>query len=1519
MKNFSSIIMGDGSLLIQCAERLLARENTIACVVTGNDKIADWARVRGIAVQPHGADLADRLPAADVDWLLSIANLSLIPDAVLQKAKSGAINFHDGPLPRYAGLNAPLWALMAREPQHGISWHMIEGGVDEGDIIEQRLFDLSENETALSLNAACYAAAMESFDSVLDQLESGDLKRVKQDLSQRNYCAGTDRPAAAARIDFNREAGDILALIRALNHGDYRNPLACPKIEVNGEILLVSMAQPASAVPGAAPGTVLGLGKNTVTVACQNGAVTLLGLRDFAGHAASAKVQEGDVLPSLSAEQAQKLTAEMADCMKYERHWLRKLAAMNGLEVPLLGPKKQTAAYVSRQLPGEVDLATVALFIARLLGQERVDLAYAKAEHPYLSNWVPLPIAAGSEPISEAHHAAQQAIEHAGSTPGFARDLILRDPGLTVQIPAIGLGETGAALAGTGLTFDHSDGLRLFYDSTRISEKSVDLLIARLQLFASAMAGGQGALADLPILPDAERALVIEGWNDTQIAYDPACVHQQFQAQVQRSPDKIAVVFEGQSLTYAQLNARANQVAHVLVEMGVKPDMLVGLYMDRSLELLIGALAIQKAGGAYVPLDPGYPKDRIAHYISDSRAPVIVTRASLADQLPAHQAEVLKIDSDPRIDAAADDNPESGVGSANLAYMIYTSGSTGVPKGVMIEHRNVANFFAGMDQRITYGEDAVWLAVTSLSFDISVLELFYTLARGFKLVVSDDESRTLASSGRLQTTDRGMDFSIFFWGNDDGPGPKKYQMLLDGARFADQNGFCAVWTPERHFHAFGGPYPNPSLTGAAVAAVTKNIGVRSGSCVAPLHHPARIAEEWAVIDNLTNGRAGLGIAAGWQPDDFVLRPENTPPNNKQAMYDAIDKLRKLWVGEAVAFPRQDGGMHEVVTQPRPVSKRLPIWVTIAGNPQTWVEAGEIGANVLTHLLGQSIQEVEGKIKLYHDALRKAGHDPKDFTVTLMLHTYVNEDRETARKIARGPMKEYLRSAAGLIKKSAWDFPAFKRPKGVENSFELNLDLVEPQELEAILDFAFERYFEDSGLFGTVEDCLDRVEQLKRIGVDEVACLIDYGINPEVVLEGLKPLATVLQRANQTEEIDPEDFSIAAQIMRHKVTHLQSTPSMARMFAMNEDAGHALRRLDQMLIGGEALPGALVGDLQMLTKASIENMYGPTETTIWSSSETAETGEGLVNIGRPIANTQMYVLDEDRNPLPVGSVGELYIGGDGVARGYWQRADLTAERFVDNPFIEGTKIYRTGDLVRWRPDGKIDFLGRNDHQIKLRGYRIEIGEIEARLEAIAGIEQAVVIAREDSPGDVRLVAYLKGGAGLDDKALNAALLANLPDFMVPAHYVYLDQFPLTPNKKIDRKALPAPQRKKAASGGHIAPAGGREAQIAAIWTHILGVEAIGTKDNFFDLGGHSLLAVQAHREISQAFDLKKLNVTDIFRFPVLADLSKRIASLMGEGAENAADQAEKNQAKAQARQDAMSKRRAMRAARRGGKG
>ncbi len=1553
MSAFTCVIMGNESLLTQCGEILRRRGNTIQAVITRNPDVRAWAEGYGLRTEPPGTDLADRLGALEFDWFFSIANLSVIPEEVLAKASQGAINFHDGPLPRYAGLNAPVWALLNREPTHGVAWHIMESGVDMGDVVESRSIDLAPDETALSLNMRCWTAGIESFETLAASIESGGPERRPQDLTQRTFFGYDARPRAAARLDFRQDAEDLVALVRALDHGSYWNPLCSPKIEAGARVLLVGEAALASRdAPGAVPGLVLEVSDDGLVVATGSAPIALGRLTDVFGVpvSPSSVTAVGEILPALEPARAEALSGAIAATIPGERRWRERLRRFEPAVVPEAQEAAAPPSFGHRQLalPDGISherlLAALGAFAARMSGKDSVDLAFrdaniAGAEEAapgYVSAWVPVRFGDALE-FGAAAKAFGEELERARRSGAFALDLVARDPDIAPPVtPQVGiaLGCGSEAIEGTCLTLALPEGAAkavLLFDTARLPEPVADRLIARIETLIEAVAdrsADETPLDRLRLLPEAERAQVLYGWNSTNAEYDvELCIHQHFEAQVARAPDATAVVFEDEALTYGELDRRANRVAHVLRSMGVGPDTPVGLFIPRSLELLIGALAIHKAGGAYVPLDPAYPADRIAFYVSDSAASVILTRSDVAGALPANEAQLLEIDTDPRVTTAPVTAPESGVSPENLAYLIYTSGSTGRPKGVMVEHRNVSNFFAGMDARIGGEGPGVLLAVTSLSFDISVLELFWTLARGFTVVMSSEENRALASSGRIAVTDRGMDFSLFYWGNDDGVGPKKYELLLEGAKFADRNGFSAVWTPERHFHAFGGPYPNPSVTGAAVAAVTENIDVRAGSCVAPLHHTARIAEEWAVVDNLTNGRAGLAIASGWQPDDFVLRPENAPPDNKPAMLEAIETLRRLWRGEAVEFPTRSGAPYAVVTQPRPVSKELPIWVTTAGNPETWREAGSLGANVLTHLLGQTIEEVGEKIGLYQAALRQAGHDPASHKVTLMLHTFVGADRETVRETAREPMKDYLRSAAALIKQYAWAFPAFKRPAGVTKPLEIDLGSLSEEEMEGVLDFAFQRYFEDSGLFGTVEDCLARVETLKRIGVDEIACLIDYGIPTAQVLEGLVPLAEVLRRANAPTEVAEDDFSIAAQILRHDVTHLQCTPSMARMICMNDEARHALGRLRRLMIGGEALPGALVAELGRITRARVDNMYGPTETTIWSSTEEASPEEDVVNIGRPIANTQLYVLDAAGEPAPIGVPGELYIGGHGVARGYWQREDITAERFLPDPFVRpedtapgGPRMYRTGDLARWRADGKLEFLGRADQQVKIRGYRIELGEVEAALERLAGVRQAAAVAREYVQGDVRLIAYVTTDDGVSEEALRASLATTLPEQMVPSRIVTLQAFPLTPNRKIDRNALPDPSDAQAprAAADFPVPESDLEKRIATVWARVLGVPEVSSNDNFFALGGHSLLAVQAHREIRDALGTSRLAITDIFRFPTLSALAAHLDDTPkseAAGLVEAGVLAEK----AQARTDAMAKRRAMRANRLGAAG
>ena len=1520
MTPLACVLVGNESLLVQCAGIVTQRGHRLDAVVSENPEILAWAAREGVAVIAPGPGLDTRLQAElpqGFDWLFSIANLTLLPREVLALARGGAVNFHDGPLPRYAGLNAPVWALLNREASHGITWHLIEEGVDTGAIIEQVSFDITPEDTAFSLNARCYASAIDSFPKVMAAVEAGVPHRLVQDVSQRSLYRRDQRPDGALRLDFTRPVDELLRLVRALDHGGYWNPLTLPKIESAAGVFALGEAR---AVDGAgAPGTVLAADEAGLTVACRSGALRLERLTCPGGMPVAGQdvAAPGEML---RWDRAALLAPLMEKLVPGEGIWRRALAAFRPCELPnvMKAEAVQPVKHSLPPMPMERAAAILALFGDKIGGAR--GMAYASAEiaahHARapqdLAAWVPM------TPLGDCLAAMEGAIsakaELARRFPGYPREIFARDPALTLpNVPHLGLSETEEPITDTLLCLIRDgEGWALWGDEARLSGDEIALFAERLAHLAKAP--GEAPLESLDLLTGRETALLAR-LNATDCPYDPELtISRAFEAQVKRTPEATALVFEDQALTYATLNARANRVAHALRAMGVGPDVPVALCLRRSPELLVAALGILKAGGAYMPMDPAYPAERLAHFLADSGAPVVISESALLDSLPPSDAALLVIDTDIRLDTMPESDPEGGASGQDLAYLIYTSGSTGKPKGVMVEHRNVANFFAGMDARIRHEPPGVWLAMTSLSFDISVLELFWTLARGFKLVLTSDEDRLRISGGSVPVSAQKMDFSLFYWGNDDGPGPRKYELLLEGARFADTHGFCAVWTPERHFHAFGGPYPNPAVTGAAVAAVTRNISVRAGSCVAPLHHPLRIAEDWAVIDNLTNGRAALGIASGWHPVDFVLRPENAPPNNKKAMFETIDMLRRLWRGEAVELDR-GGEMVAVQSLPRPVSKELPLWLTIAGNPDTWREAGEIGANVLTHLLGQSIDEVAEKIGIYHRALRGAGHDPKDFTVTLMLHTYVARSRDLARETARAPMKSYLLSAAGLVKQYAWSFPAFKRPKGATTPMDIDLRSLSKDEVEGILEHAFNRYFEESGLFGTVEDCLARIEQLKAIGVGEVACLIDYGIQPEKVLEGLYPLAEVLRRTNTAAELAEDDHSIAAQIRRHGVTHLQCTPSMARLLVADPEARAALGQVKNLMIGGEALPGALAEALVQASDSLVQNMYGPTETTIWSTTAMTGGEQPVAPIGDPIANTQLHLLDTGGRPVPVGAAGELWIGGDGVTRGYWRREDLTAERFRPAP-SGGGRIYGTGDLVRLGMDGVLQFLGRADHQIKVRGHRIEPAEIEAALEALPGIDQAVVIAREDSPGDLRLVAYLVGPEAAHGNELRNRLSGLLPAHMVPAHFVALPALPLTPNRKIDRKALPAPQR---ATPGPVQPASqpanDLQAKLAAIWSGILGVAEIRARDNFFALGGHSLLAVQAHREIREKLGLPGLSITDVFRFPVLGDLAAHIEKRLGGGEKPApTGPAAPEPAAAEGRLDAMARRRAMRAQR-----
>jgi natural product biosynthesis luciferase-like monooxygenase protein len=1051
-----------------------------------------------------------------------------------------------------------------------------------------------------------------------------------------------------------------------------------------------------------------------------------------------------------------------------------------------------------------------------------------------------------------------------------------------------------------------------YYNQDVFEEEAICQLATHFINFLESIASNPDmSLATQSLLGDAERQKILLEWNDTAAEIPDASIHELFESQARKTPEAVALIFEEQQITYQELNRRADLVASKLRELGVGPDVLVGICVERSIEMMVGLLGILKAGGAYVPLDPAYPKERLAFMIEDSKPLVLVTQTGLLDLLPKTTGHVVCLDNFERFqlnsfnessnrDAAPTElsNPESAKapsplrsagalhnGAVNqespLAYVIYTSGSTGKPKGAMITHRNVVNFFVGMDEWLKPETPGIWLAVTSISFDISVLEIFWTLTRGFKVVIQRNE----AQSARTKSSSKGgatkpIDLSLFYFASDEsGTDSQKYRLLLEGAKFADERGFAAIWTPERHFHAFGGLYPNPSVTSAAVAAITSRIQIRAGSVVLPLHNPIRVAEEWAVVDNLSNGRVAISFASGWQVNDFVLAPENYA-RRKQIMLEQIELVRKLWRGETVSFRNSNGQDVPLRILPRPIQRELPIWITASGHPDTFKLAGELGANVLTHLLGQSVAELGEKLAIYRSALKENGHTGVGH-VTLMLHTFVGEDDDKVREIVRGPFTAYLRSSIDLIKNDPWAFGTFKRPANSSNEVGKPAKFSD-EELDAMSKHAFGRYFETSGLFGSIERCCEMVEKLRGLGVDEIGCLIDFGVPAEQVLSSFEKLDLLRRSVQKSAGTQREDYSIPTQLERHGVTHFQCTPSLAAMLMEDPKALPALRSLKKLLLGGEALPASLVSKLNI--SGEILNMYGPTETTIWSTTDTVGRNADLVTIGRPIANTQIYIVDKFLQPVPVGVPGELLIGGAGVVRGYFNRPELTGEKFMVNPFANGNaggqdaRLYRTGDLVRYLPDGRIEFLGRLDHQVKLRGYRIELGEIEAVLRQRPNVKDCVAIVREDVPGDKRLVAYvvLQPGTELQATELREHVKSKLPDYMVPSAFVRLESLPLTPNGKVDRKALPVPGAMPSTEKISAEPSSALERTIAKTSAELLGVSQVGLRDNFFELGGNSLLATQLIARLREALN-RDVPLSFAFEYPTVEMLAKGISA------------------------------------------
>ncbi len=402
----------------------------------------------------------------------------------------------------------------------------------------------------------------------------------------------------------------------------------------------------------------------------------------------------------------------------------------------------------------------------------------------------------------------------------------------------------------------------------------------------------------------------------------------------------------------------------------------------------------------------------------------------------------------------------------------------------------------------------------STEIDLSLTALDESQMNKLMEMISEDEPEVeeplipietvSGSQNGDQKREKQLDFSLFFFAADNlRPGENKYKLYLEGAKFADRNGFAAVWTPERHFHESGGLYPNPSVLSAALATITDRIKLRAGSVVMPLHHSIRVAEEWAVVDNLSGGRVGISLTSGWIPNDFAFFPERYA-NKREEMWRGIEEVQRLWRGEAITTRDGKGNATELRVLPRPIQPELPIWITCSGDPEMFVSAGERGFHILTALLGQSVDEVATKISSYREVLAKHGHDPATRQVALMLHTFVGPDLNQVLSKARTPLCNYLKAHVGLI-------------ETMTRSLNIKVG-IDQEYVDDLVAFAFERYYQTASLIGTPEKCLLMIDRLKQIGVDEVACFIDFGIDTASVFSSLQHLSRLRELSEQTSQL-----------------------------------------------------------------------------------------------------------------------------------------------------------------------------------------------------------------------------------------------------------------------------------------------------------------------------------------------------------------------------------------------------------------
>ncbi|MFB2937533.1 amino acid adenylation domain-containing protein [Aerosakkonemataceae cyanobacterium BLCC-F154] len=802
-QRFNCFLIGHESLLIPCAELLLKRGHQVLGIVSTGTLITSWATSQGIPCIQPTEDLVGFLSQQPFDYLFSIYNPFILPQKLLELPRQYAINCHDALLPKYGGLNAPSWAILHQEKNHGITWHKMTHQVDLGDILKQVTISISKKETAFTLNGKCYETIIHSFSELIYDLATNQVTLVQQDLAKRSYFLRSEKPSPGCILSWNRQADEIDTFIRALEFGSYENLIGLPKLVLGSEFFVVSKIEVLDTPSTLPPGTITAIESNCLQVSTASYDILLHQVLTIDGQLLSMpefatrfKLQVGEQFKEIELDRSKRIKTLEVSLVKHENFWVERLATLQLITLPSTEQKissqlskgevkskewlipNQVITFLESYLPaetlGKFVIAAFAAYLARINQTECFDLGLRYSElqsqliglEGLFASAVPCRIEINQEQrFAEVVRAVNEQVELIKQQKTYSRDVVLRYP----QLQSIEVGFDGklpiiveqVACLDDYKQKSPENSLILVisenekkcywvYDTASYADDSIDRILEQFTIFVqSIITAPNQDICNLQLLSDAERHQLLVEWNASQTDYlFDRCIHQLFEQQVDKTPDAIAVMFQDQKLTYRELNTKANQLAHKLQQLGVKPEVLVGICVERSLEMIVGLLGILKAGGAYVPLDPVYPMERLAYMVSDAQVQVLLTQEKLlplfAQQIVQH---IICLDTNWGIFDESEENIPDSIQPDCLAYMIYTSGSTGKPKGVLISHRSLINFTraAISEYEISQSENPTGtlrdriLQFASISFDAAVEEIYPCLITGGTLVLRTDE------------------------------------------------------------------------------------------------------------------------------------------------------------------------------------------------------------------------------------------------------------------------------------------------------------------------------------------------------------------------------------------------------------------------------------------------------------------------------------------------------------------------------------------------------------------------------------------------------------------------------------------------------------------------------------------------------------------------------------------------------------------------------------------------------------